>query len=120
MKSLEFEGASMMKINHKRKNCGILAVFLLVCGQAGIVTSLSAQHYFNTYGAITDLDSKTVKGGFLEKVVIYPQLESGSAKRIIRKGVLTRFDDAQATILMCHGFMCDKFDIGILRRLFRP
>jgi len=31
---------------------------------------------------------------------------------------LTQYQDAQATIVLCHGFMCDKYDTGILRHLF--
>lgn len=37
---------------------------------------------------------------------------------IERKGILTSYNNAQATIVLCHGFMCDKYDTGILRQLF--
>lgn len=45
--------------------------------------------------------------------------ESADRKHYIeRKGILTHYTTAQATIVLCHGFMCDKYDTGILRQLF--
>lgn len=45
--------------------------------------------------------------------------ESLSNQTYIRHGTFLQFSDARATIVLCHGFMCDKKDIGILRMLFR-
>ncbi len=83
------------------------------------ILSLSAEHsHVNPHGVVVEMDSSTIKDGAVEKVIIYPQQDEKSVQRIMRKGILTRSDHACATILICHGFMCDKFDIGILRRLF--
>jgi len=38
----------------------------------------------------------------------------------IRHGILTIKPHARATILICHGFMCDKTDTQFLRTLFEP
>jgi len=89
-----------------------LLLFMLMMSLAG------EQLHVSTYGAVVESDSSLIKDGIIEKVVIYPQLEDGSLQKIIRKGILARYDEAEATILLCHGFMCEKFDVGILRRLF--
>jgi pimeloyl-ACP methyl ester carboxylesterase len=54
----------------------------------------------------------------IENVTIYAQEGPDSAKKIARKGILIRFKDAKATILVAHGFMCNKHDVGFLRNLF--
>lgn len=54
----------------------------------------------------------------IEPVTLYSQEKAGSANKIARKGVLVRFPNAKATILLAHGFMCDKYDVGFLRNLF--
>ena len=54
----------------------------------------------------------------MEKVTIYSQEHPNSEVKIARKGILVRFKDAQATILLAHGYMCNKFDVGFLRNLF--
>jgi len=56
--------------------------------------------------------------GVVEKVTIYSQEHVNSDVKIARKGILVRFKDAQATILLAHGYMCNKFDVGFLRNLF--
>lgn len=61
-----------------------------------------------------------LKGGLLEQVAFYPKEDAASDKRIMRKGLLLKYKDAKATVLICHGFMCDKFDVGLLRGMFEP
>jgi pimeloyl-ACP methyl ester carboxylesterase len=39
---------------------------------------------------------------------------------IERDALLVRYDNAEGTIVVCHGFMCDKTDVGILRQIFGP
>ncbi len=41
-----------------------------------------------------------------------------SEEKIVRSGRLVRYPNAKATILICHGFMSDKFDVGFLRHMF--
>lgn len=41
-----------------------------------------------------------------------------SEKMLERQAVLVTYPDAVATIVMCHGFMCDKYDMGFLRTMF--
>lgn len=73
----------------------------------------------NTYGSIVPEKTKMAKGLVVEHVELYPQSGHGSDTTITRKGLLSRCNDAKATILVCHGFMCDKYDVGILRKVFK-
>src|SRR5581483_3113438 len=54
----------------------------------------------------------------VEEVTIYSQEKADSTKKIARKGILVRHKDAVATILVAHGFMCNKYDVGFLRNIF--
>jgi len=74
--------------------------------------------HVSTHGVVVESDRTIMKDAVVEKVVIYSPLKAESTKRIIRKGILAYYDNAEATILVCHGFMCDKFDAGVLRRIF--
>jgi len=64
--------------------------------------------------------TKEANGRIVEHVVLYPQETHESLKKISRHGVLSRSEGAKATILICHGFMCDKYDVGMLRKVFKP
>src|ERR1700722_18021785 len=53
-----------------------------------------------------------------EHIVLKPLLKEGGEDRLERKGVLVWFEDAEATIVLCHGFACNKYDISCFRNLF--
>lgn len=53
-----------------------------------------------------------------EKVTINSKASQDGDETITRKGVLVRYPNARATVVICHGFMCDKFDVGFVRQLF--
>jgi pimeloyl-ACP methyl ester carboxylesterase len=71
------------------------------------------------HGEVVPYKTKTENGLTVEHVMLYPQERHDSVERIVRNGVLARSDDAVATILVCHGFMCDKYDVGMLRKIFK-
>jgi pimeloyl-ACP methyl ester carboxylesterase len=54
----------------------------------------------------------------VEKVTINSKVSPDSKESIARRGILVRYPSARATIVICHGFMCDKFDVGFVRQLF--
>lgn len=54
-----------------------------------------------------------------EKIVFLSKETENSTKKIERAGILTINPKAKATILICHGFMCDKFDSSFLRIFFK-
>jgi pimeloyl-ACP methyl ester carboxylesterase len=78
----------------------------------------SAPVHVNEYGDILETCVPSSQGPVLEKIMLHSKVCSGSKKHITRTGFLTRYKNAEATILICHGFMCDKFDSGLLRALF--
>jgi pimeloyl-ACP methyl ester carboxylesterase len=73
----------------------------------------------NAYGCVIADKTKTAKDIIVEHVMLYPQEGHDSSKKIVRNGVLVRNNGAQATVLICHGFMCDKYDVGMLRKIFK-
>jgi uncharacterized protein len=54
----------------------------------------------------------------IERVMFDVQENELSNKTIKRHGIFTQHPNAQATIVICHGFMADKYDVGCLRYLF--
>lgn len=73
----------------------------------------------DTYGYVIPEKTKEKNGIVVEHVILSPQAGHDCEDRITRNGVLARCNDAKATILVCHGFMCDKYDVGILRKVFK-
>lgn len=70
------------------------------------------------YGVTDQILEKMIDDATVEKVTLFAQKHRDSAETIERKGLLHRRTNAKANILMCHGFMCNKFDIGFVRALF--
>jgi pimeloyl-ACP methyl ester carboxylesterase len=88
------------------------------CGPVMPASYSSFPVHVNKYGDIIESYVPSNRGPIIEKIMLYPKLTSGVHKRITRNAMLTRYKEAQATILICHGFMCDKIDSGLLRSLF--
>lgn len=55
----------------------------------------------------------------VEGVTFYAQYAKDSDKMIERRGILFRKPGARATVMICHGFMCDKTDVRFLHVLFQ-
>ena len=53
-----------------------------------------------------------------ERVELPVQVTSGDNRYMTRVVEITRTPDAQATVVLCHGFMCSKDDIKFLRWIF--
>ena len=70
------------------------------------------------YGVIMSQDFTKIPHAIVEQVQLFSKVHEDSDERIERKGVLVRYPNADGTILICHGFMCDKFDVAFLRNLF--
>ena len=52
--------------------------------------------------------------------VIFSARESiCSNKKIIRRGILIKRGQAKATVLICHGYMCNKYDVNFLHLMFK-
>jgi esterase/lipase len=64
-----------------------------------------------------DKQKKYLNGGILEPITFSSQKAYDTpGEKLMRNGLLYLNPKSQATVLICHGFMCDKFDIGFLRR----
>jgi pimeloyl-ACP methyl ester carboxylesterase len=55
----------------------------------------------------------------MEKVTLYCQKSDNSDEKIIRKGILSKPKNPKANVVLCHGFTCDKNDIGFMRYMFK-
>ncbi len=70
------------------------------------------------HGKVITIDKNHIKRAIVEQVELYPKEHAQSDKTITRNGMLVRYPNAKATVLVCHGFMCDRFDVGLLRQIF--
>jgi pimeloyl-ACP methyl ester carboxylesterase len=62
--------------------------------------------------------TKYFNGASEERVTFYSRENISSDKKLSRKGVLLKRPGAKATVLICHGFSCDKYDVSFLHMLF--
>ncbi len=54
----------------------------------------------------------------MRDMIIKSQESDESDRVLVRRGVLVTIPNAVATVVICHGFMCDKYDAGFLRTFF--
>lgn len=72
----------------------------------------------NDYGIVIEENKNVVPGIDVQKVMLKVQEREDSPTTIFRGGILMYNPRARATVVICHGFMCDKFDIAFLYHLF--
>lgn len=72
----------------------------------------------NEFGAIISSSNDPVAQGTIEYITLNVPKSRNSTQKIVRFGRLIRYPTAQATILICHGFMTDKHDVAFLRNMF--
>lgn len=89
-----------------------LALFI-----ATVATSMAFSGDYSWKDRLEEREQKLAQA-HTDHITLRPLLKEGSPERIERKGVLVWFDDAEATIVMCHGFLCNKYDISCFRNLF--
>jgi pimeloyl-ACP methyl ester carboxylesterase len=76
---------------------------------------------FSLYGQMHSKQNKALKylaDAHEERITFSARENAYSDKKIVRKGVLIKRPGAKATVLICHGFMCDKFDVSFLHLMF--
>ena len=63
---------------------------------------------------------KYLDGGTIESITFVSRCDESASheKTIMRNGILIQYDNAPATVLICHGFKTSKDDLGFLRLLF--
>ncbi len=101
------------------KRIVILAVifFTLFCKLRATPSSTEPDRRYYKYGNYVHKFVSEPKPT-IERVDIVSKESESSDNTITRKGILVRHPNAQANIVISHGFMCDKFDVGFLRSLF--
>ena len=75
----------------------------------------SSLSVWNNYNTPVDKYSNAI----IEHVVFSAEPGLSGLERVSHKGILFRNPRARATILICHGFMCDKTDVQFLRMIFK-
>lgn len=114
------------KLSNKFSNKTMLwlpvqAIILFMISNVQADTSIQASRFpitVGAYGAIIDQDYGYAHNASADMVIIHPQKTHESAEYLTRKGLLVRYKDAKATVLISHGFMCDKYLSGFLRYMF--
>lgn len=94
----------------------LLVGLSLMCSALYPKKIVKAPH-FKQHGSVVRIKSGHSPNAIIEQVKIYANENAQSNKKLERNGVLVRYKNAKATVLICHGFMCDKFDVGFLRDL---
>lgn len=113
VKSYAHEGGRMKKQTLIIATFTCAGAFWLQSGMGQESKVGSQVQYGTVLRVLPTLDS----GMHAEDVMIYSHENEQSDKKIARKGFLTYYPDARATILIAHGYMCDKYDVGFLRSL---
>lgn len=81
-------------------------------------TGLAAHKQINTHGDVVHMSQGHSPDVMVERVKLFPKQHANTQDTIERNGILVRYKNAEANIVISHGFMCDKFDIAFLRDLF--
>ncbi len=100
-----------------KKRIVILSVFFIVSYVVQISAAFAGpERYFYKYGNyVRQLVSEP--RSTVERIALTSKKNDASSETITRKGILVRNPNAQANIVISHGFMCDKFDVGFLRSI---
>ncbi len=70
------------------------------------------------FGRVISESDKEVRNAIVEKVVMRVRKSEQSPEFIERNAIFVRHPNARGTVVMCHGFMCNKHDQAFLRLLF--
>lgn len=62
--------------------------------------------------------SDVLDDAIIEEITLLARESAESDRTIARRGTLVRYPQAEATVVICHGFMCNQYDVAFLRRLF--
>ncbi len=105
----------MQRIKAEGLAVSLFAIFFITQGSAGAVSE-PIRHYYS-YGNYVHRFIPEPKPTS-ERVTIVSKESDSSDNSLTRKGILVHYPNAQANIVISHGFMCDKFDVGFLRSMF--
>ncbi len=83
-----------------------------------ICVAFEPMRYLHPHGSYVHRLQATEQKPTITKVTIHSKSAEDSDTLIARKGILVKYPNAKATVVICHGFMCDKFDVGFVRQMF--
>jgi len=92
----------------------LLALSAMMC----MGSTKAAHKQINTHGDVVHMSQGHSPDVIVERVKLFPKQHANTDEVIERNGVLVRYKNAEANIVISHGFMCDKFDVAFLRDLF--
>ena len=72
----------------------------------------------NDFGGIISSKKDPITHAIVEDIALRVPKIHNSDEKITRFGKLVRYPQAKATILVCHGLMTEKDDVGFLRHMF--
>lgn len=101
----------------KKKNIFFLGMIVTISQCSG-ATDVSNDTQVNPYGTVISQDKNKISHAIVEQIKLFSPLRSDSTERIERNARLIRYPNAEATVLICHGFMCDRFDVAFLGTMF--
>lgn len=99
---------------YKRWFAIILSVLAWCCAWGD-----EAKNDRQTYKKRSQVFTYKHSGAVFEKVDLHARPGLSMGKEVVRKGYLFRRQNARATVIVFHGFMCDKFDVLFLCSLFK-
>ncbi len=108
-----------IKINTLKHATKVVLLLVVISLQGSFVEDKVGKPVKAEFQPTISKQKSYVKDAAIEPVVFYSQKTAGSPDTIIRHGVLKTVKQAPATVLICHGYMCDKNDIAFLRSMFQ-
>lgn len=102
----------------RRLVCGQFIIMLIVFIGSMYDSKAEPKRFYYPYGNyIRTLETKDKP--YIENILLHSKESFDSDDKLLtRKGILVRYPNAKANIVIAHGFMCDKYDVGFLRRIF--
>ncbi len=107
-----------IKINNLKNATKVVLLLVVISLQGSFVEDHVSKTVKAEFKPKISKQKSYVKDSVIEPVVFYTQKNADSPEAIIRHGVLKTIKNAPATVLICHGYMCDKNDIAFLRSMF--
>lgn len=80
---------------------------------------ISSNYLFGSTSYSICKNNKFILDGCEERVTFFSRENVSSGKKIARHGILIKRPNAKATVLICHGFMCNKYDISFFHLIFK-
>lgn len=83
-----------------------------------VLCAMPPERHLFSYGSYIHQFRTSHSKPRVERITLHSKESSDSDNMITRHGILVRYPSAKANIVISHGFMCTKFDVGFLRTLF--